>query len=213
MPNTQNSDTERECLHRALVAIVVERGHDGATLDLLLERAGLDQAAFARHYPSLDACFTEVWEGLTQQFLECTGGAYAAAGDWREGLRAAAWAYCRFLSDDRDRARFLIDVTFANEMVHASRDFVMDAYTELIHLGRQEREQAAEVPRAVAEGIVGAIWEWVATSVKEDAFDVMPTQVPKMMYLTVLPYLGPEAAREELRRGPADLARYERGEL
>ena len=33
------------------------------------------------------------------------------------------------------------------------------------------------------------------------------------MYIAVLPYLGLEAAEQELRRGPDDRARFERGEL
>jgi hypothetical protein len=34
-----------------------------------------------------------------------------------------------------------------------------------------------------------------------------------MLYLLVLTYLGSDAAREELGRGPEDVARYRRGEL
>jgi len=209
------AEGDRARLRAALIGLVAEAGSHAVTAVAVTERAGLGAEAFERAFPGLsfEECLAEVWQESTQEFLERTGGAYAAAGGWREGLRAAAWAYCRFLQDDRERARFLIDVTFAGEMVHANRDFVMDAYTELVHLGRFEREEAAGLDRVVAEGIVGAIWEWAANGVRTDTLDRLPTQVPGMMYLTVLPYLGADAAMEELQRGPADLARYERGEL
>jgi AcrR family transcriptional regulator len=206
-------DSDRDRLRAALIALVADRGFRDVTVELLLDAAGVDHATFQRHFASLDACFIDVWEGLTQEFLESTGGAYAAAGNWRDGVRAAGWAYCRFLQDDRARARYLIELSFGSELVRANRDFVMNSYAELVHLGRLEREQAAEVPRERAEGIVGAIWERIAQTVMADRFDDFPAATVELMYVTVLPYLGAEAAREELRRGPADIARYERGEL
>ena len=213
MPRAHDSDPQRRRIEDALVAAVAERGHDGVRLEDVLASAGVGQKAFERRFVDLDRCFTEVWESRTGEFLEATGDAYAAAGGWREGLRAAAWAYCRFLQEDHDRARFLIDVAFANPLVQARRDFVMSGYAELVHLGRHERPQAASVRRPVAEAVVGAIWEWVAGSVRSGGFDQLPGEVPQMMYLTVLPYLGVEAAREELERGPLDIERYRRGDL
>ncbi len=207
------ADANRERIRRALVEVVAELGYVETTLVAVLERAGVDRDGFEQSYVDLDACFVEVWERHTREFLECTGSAYAAADSWREGMRAAAWSYCRFLQDDRERARFLIELSFANELVQASRDFVMSSYAELVHLGRLEREEVADLPRERAEGIVGAIWERIATYVLADEFDAFPAQVPQLMYLMVLPYLGPEAAREELRRGPADIASFEHGEL
>jgi AcrR family transcriptional regulator len=213
MPTTDKADLERERLRAALIAIVAERGYGATTLDAVIERAGVQRPAFERHFADLDACFVAVWEECTHEFLEVTGAAFAAAGSWREGMRAAAWAYCRFLQEDPERARFLIELSFASELVQANRDFVMNSYTELVHLGRFERDEAADVPRERAEGIVGAIWERIATYVMAGKFEEFPEAMVQMLYLTVFPYLGAAAAQEELRRGPEDIARYERGEL
>jgi AcrR family transcriptional regulator len=206
-------DQTRACIRDAAIEVVVERGYAGTTLELVLERAELSPAAFQQHFDDLDACLTAVWDELTQVFLEVTGGAFAAAEGWREGMRASGWAYCRFLQEDHDRARFLIELSFRSELVQASRDFIMDAYAELVHSGRHERPQAADASRHLAEGIVGAIWERIASTVVADRFQDFPELIPEMMYMVAMPYLGPEAAQEELRRGPADIAHYRRGEL
>jgi len=214
MPRTSHTaESELRRIRDALVRLVADLGFRTVTLGSLLDAAGIEEAAFRRHFADLDACFVAVWGELTQEFLECTGGAFAAAEDWRDGMRAAGWAYCRFLQDDHSRARYLIELSFGSELVAASRDFIMNGYTELVHLGRFEREEAAGVPRERAEGIVGAIWERIAQTVMADRFEEFPAATVQLMYLTVLPYLGDAAAREELRRGPADIARYERGEI
>jgi hypothetical protein len=158
-------------------------------------------------------CVAEAWQGLARDVFDASGAPFAAAGSWREGMRALAWAGCRFLEEDRERARALIELSFASEAVEASRDFAMDAYAELIHRGCHERPEAAAVSRAWAEGIAGATWQRIAVTVTSDRFEELPHQTPQLMYLTVFPYLGAVAAREELRRGPDDIARYRRGRL
>ena len=76
---------------------------------------------------------------------------------------------------------------------------------------QSQRRSRPDSPRAA--GIVGAIWERIATFVLADEFDSFPEQVPELMYLSVFPYLGGKTAREELQRGPEDIARYRRGEI
>jgi hypothetical protein len=129
-------------------------------------------------------------------------------------MRDGAWAYCRFLQEDPNRARFfLVELNNAREIVQASRDVVMDDYTDRVHLGRFERPEAADVPRAQAEAIMGALWEGAVAAARADNLDYLPQAMPQAMYLTVMPYLGVQAAGEELARGPDDIARYQRGEI
>jgi AcrR family transcriptional regulator len=207
-------DPERERIRAAVVSLVGERGYLGTTLDRVRRRADLDLASFRSHYADFDDCFTAVWESIADQFIERAAGAYLSGADWRGGIRALAWEYCRFLAEDQDRARvFMVEVAFGNEAVRAARDVVMERYIDLVHLGAGERPDAAGVPRTRAEAVIGAIWERVAVTVKAGRFEQLPEQVPQMMYVLVLPYLGAAAAQQELRRGPVDIARYERGEL
>lgn len=213
-PTHDRADREGQRIRAALVSLVAEHGYRATTLDQVLQLADLDLVRFHRHYADFDACFAAVWEGFKQQFLTATADAYRGATNWTDGMRAAAWAYCRFLQEDHDRARlFLVELNFANEVVQASRDVVMSDYTDLVHEGRHQRPEAAAVPRARAEAILGALWEGAVAAVQADNFDYLPSVIPQAMYLTVLPYLGAGAAQEELRRGPADIARYERGEI
>jgi hypothetical protein len=90
----------------------------------------------------------------------------------------------------------------------------MSRFADYVHLGRFERKEGAEVPRATAEALVGAIWNGISQNIKGDPdFETLRQGPPQMLYLTMMAYLGQEEAQEELLRGPEDLARYERGEL
>lgn len=212
-PPDSDDERQRQQIREALLTVVAERGYSEAVMEPLLAEAGVDAAGFARCYPSLDACFDELWEECKDTLVARTSTAFLACESWRDGMRAAAWTFCRWLQENPDRSRILlVDLSFADEMVRASFDQVFAAYAELIHLGAKERA-GPPIAREHADAIMGAIWQRVATAVHAGAFDSMPRFVPELMYTTVLPYFGAEAAREELRRGPADIARYERGEL
>jgi len=166
-----------------------------------------------REHQDLHAAHAELWRVQSAEFAHRTQGAFGAAPDWRRGLRALGWEACRYLQEDPERACLLVALTYADEIVAAGRDHLMDEYVEILHRGRFERPEAADVPRFRAEAIVGAVWETLASRVTAGAFHELPHGVPQLLYLAVLPYLGPEAAEEELRRGREDLERYRRGLL
>lgn len=206
-----SSDPQRERIESALIELVAEHGLRDASSAMIAARARLPEDEFSALFSDVQDCFSQVWEGFNTDFLQRTRAAYAAAGGWREGLRAAAWDYCRWLQEDELRARlFMTEPVFAGETVQASRDAVMAEFVDLLQLGCGG---GADVRSAHAEAVLGSIWVRVAALVRTGRFDKLPAGVPQMMYLVVLPYLGPDAAQEELRRGPEDLARYERREI
>ena len=71
----------------------------------------------------------------------------------------------------------------------------------------------AEALRSEYEAIVGAIYGAAVAGMQGGGVEKLPELVPQLLYIAVLPYLGAEAAEEELRRGPDDLVLYRRGDL
>jgi AcrR family transcriptional regulator len=214
MPAADKAEQERDLIRRTLVSLIDEQGYSRTTLDDLLERAEIDQATFERSFQTLDECFAEVWRGFAQAIAGPVLTVYADADNWRDGIRAQAWKLCRLTIEDELRARIcMVEVNFGGELVQATRDIVMAGYVELVHLGRHEMERGAEVPKARAEAVVGAIWERVARHINAGRLDSLVDDIPGLLYLAYLPYLGPEVAQEELRRGEADVARFRRGEI
>jgi AcrR family transcriptional regulator len=213
--NPGHGDAERHWpdLRNALIAVVAERGYAATRLDAVLARAQLDRCEFDRHFTSLEDCCALVWQEAGEEFIRQTRLAYESGGTWREGVRRQAWRLCRFLQEDEPRTRFLIEVSHAEEVVQANRDSIMSRYIDYIHLGRFERQAAAEIPRARAEALVGAVWEGVAANVSASSLEALPHGVSLILYMTMQTYLGDEVAAEELARAPDDLSRYRRGEL
>lgn len=119
-----------------------------------------------------------------------------------------------YFQEDSERASFfMIGARSAGDVAQARLYRMLELCIDLIDAGRQQLDDPDSVSRLKAEAVVGAIYEAVLTGLQRTGVEGFPDLVPKLMYIAVLPYLGPEAAQEELRRGPQDFARYERGEL
>ena len=202
-------------IHDALVEIVGTQGYSKMTPEAVLDRAGVDRAAFERRYPSFEGCIAETWlEIMAREFWPRSDAAFRKGAIWREGMRLQAWDLLRFIEEDIARTRFLMEAGAQEEAVQGHRDQAMSRFTDYVHLGRFERREGPEVPRATAEALVGAIWNGIAQNTKADPdFEALREGPPQILYLTMLAYLGEDEAQEELRRGSEDLARYERGEL
>ena len=214
MSAAEKAEQERDLIRRTLVSLIDEQGYAETTVDDVLERAGIDRETFERQFETLDECFAEVWREYAQALAGPVLEVYAEAGNWRDGIRAQAWKLCRMTIEDELRARIcMVEIDFGGELVQATRDIVMAGYVELVHLGRHEAERGEEVPKAQAEAVVGAIWERVRRRIKTGRLDALVDDIPGLLYLAYLPYLGPEVAQEELQRGERDIARVHRGEI
>ena len=108
----------------------------------------------------------------------------------------------RFLGEDEKVAHIsAIDVRTAGERAQRLFGEAIERLFDLIDEGRGESSEPDSISRATAESVGGSIFNQIYVTVGHGA---MPTEdiVPEMMYTAVLPYIGAEAAREELQIPP-----------
>jgi AcrR family transcriptional regulator len=193
---------ERRRIEEAMVGLIAERGYHGSDLERLLSRAGTSRGRFEAHFADFDACFAALWDSCRHEVIARTSLAYLSEPDWRSGIRAGTWQLCRWAQENPDRARILfVEAEFAAEAVRASRDVTFARYAQLIHLGNLERE-GSPLPEDTGHALMGAIWDRFSKSVKAGAFDQLPSQVPELMYVVVLPYLGGRPLARSCGVGP-----------
>jgi AcrR family transcriptional regulator len=207
-------DMERERIYRALIALVAERGYNLTTVEMIVERAGVSQVEFDRRFSDLHDCFDQLWEAMSREFIAGLSACFEADEPWRDCFRASAYYMLRyFLQETARTVFFMLGTLGAGELAVARRDRMIATGVDLIDLVRDELQFPDSVSRATAEAVTGTIYQALVRVVSQGDPKALPPLVPQLVYIGVLPYFGPEAAQEELQRGPADLARYERGEL
>jgi AcrR family transcriptional regulator len=201
---------ERERIVEALIEIAAERGYAETTIELILDRAGLDRPAFDRHFRGKYDCFLTAWqeinEGCMREMLE----AFNSQEEWPDRLRAVACEIVDNLRHDPNRASFAVEVLSAGDAARARRDMTMRVIASLIDAGRNEMDDPESVPHTTAEALAGSAYGQVYAKVVRGEADELPALVPQLMSAAVMPYLGVEAGLAELTRGFDPPARYRR---
>jgi AcrR family transcriptional regulator len=201
MPDSTAQEARR--LREALLDLCVERGYPNLSLDELLERAGVEEAAFHRHYADLDACFAAVLGEVYAEFFARAQQAVAGQSGWRDRMRATAYALLRFLRSDK-RVAHLAAVEAQHAGEGAQRLFLetFNRLVDLIDEGSAEADGPASPGRATAVGVGGVVFARVQEAVAKGELGLGEEEIPELMGAAVFPYLGAEAAEEELRIPP-----------
>jgi hypothetical protein len=76
----------------------------------------------------------------------------------------------------------------------------MEAMVDLIDLGRRQMDHPSALTRVTAEAMAGALFNQMHLALGQGRLQATDELVPQFMYCTVLPYVGTEAAVDELSR-------------
>lgn len=198
-----SADEEVRRLREALLDLCAERGYKKLKLNDLLERAGMSKAEFRRHYSDLDACFAAVLGEIYDEFFVRAQAAVEGLDGWRDRIRATAYAWLRFLREDERVTRLaVVEVQYAGKDAQRHFQSTFNRLIELIDEGSTEADGPESPGLATAIGIGGVVFTRVQEAVTKGELDLGEEEIPQLMYGLVFPYLGAEAAEEELRIPP-----------
>jgi AcrR family transcriptional regulator len=194
-------EAERLRIHRALVEVCLDGGLGAATAEGVIDRAGVERAAFERHFADLDDCFAQYVRDACAPFLGRAWVGADAPDEWRAVLRCVTYEVVRFWQADEARARMLLVETLAaGPRGSLVRDQVLASMVDLIDRGRDLMEGPAALSRVTAEALAGAFCHQMHQLQEQGRLAEADRDVPQFMYFLVLPYLGMEAAVDELSR-------------
>jgi AcrR family transcriptional regulator len=201
-PVNVDQPSSRDSLHWALIELCFEHGFDGVTVPMLCSRAGIDRAEFEARHRDLEECFYEAYAAEFGRYRREAEEARREFSDWRDRLRVTAYVLLRFLSEDERLTHF----TVVEARRAASTSILMgEGIEEIIDLldeGRGQPGAPRTLTRATAESVAGGLFNQLYLAVGHENRLLESEVVPQAMYTAVLPYLGAEAAIEELEMPP-----------
>ncbi len=202
--------SERARLIEALIEVGAERGYMETSIEMIVEKAGLDRTAFDRHFRGKYDGFLTTWQEMNEECMLALTRAYESEKYWPDRLRAVAYEVVGSLCHDPNRATFAVEVLAAGDAARARRDMTMRVLAGLIDAGRKEMDDPESVPHTTAEALAGSAYGQLYAKVVRGDIDDLHTIVPQLMSAAVMPYLGMEAALEELNNDSRPPDRYRR---
>jgi AcrR family transcriptional regulator len=211
VPSPPDPDPFTDPISVALIDLIFERGYEDVTERLIVDRAGTTLGEFHQRFVDKQDCTIRTIEATAQDFAWMVETAYASGGDWREGLRASAWAVADHI-DVHPTFIYVLVVGLMrtrSEMLRVLREECLMYGARVIERGRAAAPDPAAVPAGAAMVAMGSIAQLLTHRLQKGEDLELAATVPQMLYLSVRPYLGEEAAQEELHaaRPPGSFVR------
>jgi AcrR family transcriptional regulator len=200
LPARIAADPWRDPLAVAMVDLCAERSYERVDVEDLLERSGLSAAEFSRRFIDKEDCAMEVLEAFVEDFETRIRSVFESHEEWRTALRATAYECADWAEEHPNLLRFgTVEILAAkSEMMRVRREEAFQFCAELIEAGRAAAPDPDSVSQAASMVAIGSIMNLVALRLQRGEELRVHESVPEMMYAAVRPYLGEEAAREEL---------------
>lgn len=192
-------DPARERIVAAAIQIIATRGYAGAGVEAICEQARTRRSHFERCFAGKEDCFLTVHDEVAAELCERVREAHEGAASWHDRVWAAGWAALRFLAADPARARFLVlEVNGSGAGAQSRRDRLLQGLSEILDGGRGELENPGHVSTCTAEILAAAIYGTLAAKIEAGSLERGEDFLPELVYMAVLPYLGTQAAEDEL---------------
>ncbi|HEY5815010.1 MAG TPA: TetR/AcrR family transcriptional regulator [Solirubrobacterales bacterium] len=203
LPRAYVIRTERERLKEAMVRVSAAKGYEATTVADVVEYAGATQEAFEEIFGDKETCFLEAYEAVFDVLVAHVTAAFEAASDepWPEQIAAGLRALVELLSMEADIARMaMVEVTAAGDDARERYRAMFARFTPFLEQGRTWSGQGEELPADTARFAVGGATSMIFDEVRAGRGPELKRILPDLVFAVLMPYLGPEAAEDEMRR-------------
>jgi AcrR family transcriptional regulator len=205
------AESQRRRILDGALTVVAANGYADAGLKEITGTAGVSTKAFYEHFDSLHTAFLAAFDERLAALTERTRQAYMAAATsspnaWPAQVRAAALAALGYLHEHRAAAKAcLVEAPAADSRVRARRDAALAQLSCIAKDGN--RLASHEVPDPAARAAVAGAIELIAAELARSKRSRLERLAPDIVYVLVVPFLGPGRALSERRRTAETLAR------
>jgi AcrR family transcriptional regulator len=213
LPREYVVESQRSRILDGVIEAVARLGYNETRLHSVITAAGVSRKTFYEYYKDLDDAFlaaydmhvTALTEAVQQAFVGEGGGKSAGrARGWTDQIRDGVRAFLGYLVDNPDAAKVcMIDALGASKEARARRDAALRSFTFFVDSGRSEA--AYEVPGRTALAVIGGANELIAWEILHGSPAKVGSLAPDIVYMIVLPFLGPKKALAQREKAVAEL--------
>lgn len=200
LPRKIEGFSRQERILWSMVRAAAEKGSESVGVAEVVERAGVSRTSFYELFESKEECLFAAHERVIDALVAYVARAYEGGGPWPVRIRRALGACLEAFSAEPEVARMAtVEVPAARP--EAQRRY-RDAVERLVPLFREGREYAEgdvlppDLELMAAGGAEAIIRDEVAAGRTEE----LPSLLPDILFVVLVPYVGPEAATAEVRR-------------
>ncbi len=205
VPAEEVARQQRLRLMNGMLDAVGEQGYVATSVADVLARAGVSRRTFYEHFADKEACFLQAFDHVVRVTRELFENASAGHARWPESLRAGLDVLLHTVAENPRVARAcLVEILAVGYEGVRRREAALEPFQGFFEGGRDEAPEGVVIPATVTETLVGGIVETVSGRLMRGEAERVPELLDPLMYWSLVPFVGPEAAAEVA--GTADAA-------
>ncbi len=183
--------------------VAAAKGYEATTVTDVIEFAGVSRGTFHELFEDKAACFLEAYDAIIDVLVAHVTSAFEAAADepWPEQIAAGLGALVELLSVEADIARMaMVEVTAAGDDARERYRAALARFTPFLEEGRAYSGQGDALPPDTARFAIGGVASLLFDEIRASRGPELKRILPDLVFAVLMPYLGPEAAEDEMRR-------------
>jgi len=191
--------SQRERLLEATIRVVAAKGYAATTVADLTREAGISRTTFYAMFDDKEGCFLAAYDGIVDGLVRRVAAAYESEGEWPQRARAGLAALLEALAEEPEVARLaLVDVGSAGPAAQRRFRAAMQRLTPFFEEGRDFAPSGRNLPANTSRMAIGAVAGLIADELTEERAEDLPMLLSDVLFATLVPYIGPDAAAREV---------------
>lgn len=188
---------QEERILQALATNCAEKTFVGTTIADIVGTAGISRATFYKHFANKTECFHAAVERFVAELQHTAGKAAASAnGAQTDRIRAATAAILEQLAAEPESTTLLlVEAPIVDpEIVRRYRRLTLDALAAEMTADSPSNRSGAEPELAFGRAKI-----LLAEYITAGEVECLPSLLPELIYIALLPYVGQDGALEQAR--------------
>jgi AcrR family transcriptional regulator len=193
--------SQRDRLLDAAVRVMAAKGYGAMTIGDLTKEAGVSRTTFYELFEDKEACFLAAYDNAVEALVRRVVVAYESGGDWPERAAAGLAALLDTLAAEPALARLsLVDIGNAGPAAQRRYRAAIQRLTPLFDEGRDYAPGGRGLPANTSRMAIGGVTGLISDELLAGRAAQLPGLLSDVLFATLMPYIGPEAAAREVDR-------------
>jgi AcrR family transcriptional regulator len=187
----------------AMVRVAAAKGYEATTAADVIEAAAVSRETFDATFVGKEGCFLEAYDAVIDVLLAHVSTAFESTvgQPWPDRIAASLRALVDLLASEHDIARMaMVEVTAVGEDARIRYRAALGRFTYFLEEGRTFSPQGEELPADTARFAIGGATSMIFDEVRAGRGPELRRILPDLLFAVLMPYIGPEAAEDEMRR-------------
>ena len=197
------SETRRQLILEAMVRVVGHQGYKATSVADVIAEADVSRTTFYKHFEDKHECFLAAYDMVTERVLDEVIANCNGEQTWLERVRIGLTTIVEMFALDPQLARTaIVEVAAAGADARQRHWNAITRFTEFLEDG-EELTGGRELPDNIALMAAGAVSGLIFDELLTGRAERLPQLLPDLLFALLVPYIGPGAATEEMRRAAA----------